>query len=234
MANPFLIDNRAQLQGLGAIGQAIGQGLAIKGQRAQQEKARMAQAARQQELADIVNSGDASLVADFMINNPEMAQAARNAYGFRNEQTQQNMVDSAFRVLQGDDPYEVIRDRAAFVSQMGGGPAETLSALELTPEEIREGARLEIAALAPERLKAFDESRGVLSPEKKEEFDIKRATLDIRKEENETRKLEQRLAREENELRKDKLRAEIESKKQKTEQSRKVVVEGLESGITNI
>lgn len=229
--NPFYVQpaiaSESVQRGLSSLGAALGSRIAADRQAEQQ-------AALTEQAQGLIESGDLDAISQFMVANPQYAEGLKGAMQFKNEQTEKNYIDSAYRILRGEDPGEVIRDRAAFVSRQGGSPAETLSALELSPEEIKENARLELSVLDPQGFKSFQEAAGYISPEKREEFDIKRESLNIRKEENETRKLEQKLERETNELRREKLRAEIDAKKQKTEQTKRDVVQGIESGIEGI
>jgi len=151
MPNPFAIDVGNPLQGLGNIAQAYGQ-------KQQQEKQLQAQQAKQQEAQDVLASGDVSLMASFMAANPQMAKGLEASFQFKDDATRKNMADSAFRILQGEDKDTVIRDRAAFVSQSGGSPAQTLEGLDDTPEETMQSARIMLAQYGtPEQIKAVSD-----------------------------------------------------------------------------
>lgn len=112
----------------------------------EREAAKEVQALKQQELLNVLESDDLMAQRSFLAANPEYAQQFAQAMDFANEATKQNLVDSSIRILQGEDPYEVIRDRAAFVSRAGGSPVDTLAALEDSPEEIMRAARFNVSA----------------------------------------------------------------------------------------
>lgn len=151
IVNPFQ-NNRLQTEGLGRS--LIGLGQTIGMQRQQEEQAEL-QAQKQQELLSVLESDDIMQQRNFIAANPQYAKQFQEAMGFQNEATRKNLVDSSMRILQGEDPYEVIRDRAAFVSQAGGNPADTLESLEDTPEEIRKAAQFTVAAYGtPQQAKA--------------------------------------------------------------------------------
>lgn len=151
MANPFQIDVGNPLQGLGQMAQAYGQ-------KTQQEEQAAAQAAKQQEVTDLLGRADVNEISQYMAANPQLAKGIEGAFQFKDTQTKQNMADSSIRIMQGEDPYEVIRDRAAYVSQQGGDPSQTLAALELSPEQLQKEAKFMFAMNAtPEQRKAIGE-----------------------------------------------------------------------------
>ncbi len=132
--NPFFISPAASqgaMQGLGAIGSAFIQ-------KQQQDQA-------QQEIQGALASNDPLQVQQVMAKYPEMAQQIESGFQFRSDATRQNMADSAFRILQGEDWNTVIQDRAAFVQQMGGDPTQTLEGLDLEPEEQLQAAMMMLA-----------------------------------------------------------------------------------------
>lgn len=153
--NPFYVQpaiaSESVQRGLSSLGSALGSRIAADRQAEQQ-------AALTEQAKGLIESGDLDAISQFMVANPQYAEGLKGAMQFKNEQTKKNYVDSAYRILRGEDPSEVIRDRAAFVSRQGGSPAETLSALELSPEEIKENARLELSVLDPQGFKSFQEA----------------------------------------------------------------------------
>lgn len=177
--NPFYVQP-ASLQGLGQIGQAYFQKQA-------QDEALDAQRAVQQEAIAALETNDPSQISQFMVANPQFAQGIQQAYGFRNDQTKQNAIDTSLRILQGEDPDEVLRDRAAFVSRQGGDPSGTLGAID-DPERARKLATITLAAnLPPAQLEAMRKA-GVLgeikTPEEQRKIDAAKLKQDLEKEKN--------------------------------------------------
>lgn len=155
--NPFSLQPTS-LQGLGQIAQAYGQ-------KRQREEQATTLAAKQQEAQDVLESGDVAQMAQFMAANPEMAKGLESSFQFQSDETRRNMADSAFRILRGEDPQEVIRDRAAFVSQSGGSPEQTLAALDDTPEETMQSAKIMLAQYGtPEQIKAVSDLTATKKP----------------------------------------------------------------------
>ncbi len=139
--NPFFIDpaaSRGFAQGLGAVGSAF-----LKKQQMDEQAAQ--QAAAQQEIQGALQSNDPLQVQAVMAKYPEMAQQIESGFQFRSQATRQNMADTAFRILQGEDAATVLQDRAAFVQQMGGDPTQTLEGLQMEPEELQQSAMMMLA-----------------------------------------------------------------------------------------
>ena len=229
--NPFYVQpaiaSQGAQHGLATLGQAIGARLAAD-QQAEQK------AAMQQELLNVIESDDIMAQRDFLAANPQYAQQLMGAIQFQNEATRKNLVDSSIRILQGEDPQEVIRDRAAFVSRMGGNPAETLDSLSDTPEESIRNARFLVAAYGtPQQAEAVSEGKPI-TPFQQADLDIKRETLNLRKKEDETRRLEQKLKEEDNALKREKLQLEIDKKRQELDQSKVDIESEVRSGIDTI
>lgn len=162
-ANPFTIDIGNPLAGFGQLAQQYHQRSYDEEQKAKQLEA---QKAKQQEVKGVLDRGDIGEMAQYMAANPQMAPGLEKAFGFKSEQTKQNMIDSSLRIIGGEDPYEVIRDRAAIVSQQGGDPSQTLAALNKTPEEIIQSSKVLLAGLAPDKAKAVQQAM----QQKKSEF----------------------------------------------------------------
>lgn len=153
--NPFTIEPTASLafsRGLGQLGSAY-----MQKQQQQEQRAALAQEAQ-----DVLESGDPLLMSQFMVANPQIAQGFESALQFKDQATKQNAVESAQRILQGEDPQVVLRDRAAFVSRAGGDPTQTLEALDDTPEQIKQSALMVLTAnKTPQEIKAM-QSVGLL------------------------------------------------------------------------
>lgn len=150
--NPFAIDIGNPLAGLGQLAQQYHQRSYEEEQQAKQLEA---QQAKQQEIKSVLDRGNVTEISQYMAANPQFAKGLESAFGFQTEQTRQNMADSAFRILSGEDPKQVIEDRAAFVSQQGGDPSQTLAALNKSPEELQQSAKVMLTQFGtPQQIKA--------------------------------------------------------------------------------
>lgn len=115
--NPFYIapgnNQSAALAGLGAVASEYRQQ-----QRAEEIKSAM---------QDAYNSGDANAIAELTIKYPEARDAIQSLYGFRNEQTKKNALDTYKAVLANKQnpqaALEAINQRIAFVESQGGDPS---------------------------------------------------------------------------------------------------------------
>lgn len=139
MANFYVspLGGQNPLQGLSMLAGGLERREQEKGQEAAIEQQRQQ---RQAALAAL-RSGDTESIQQLMVTNPELAQSVTGAMNFKSDLTRANMVDSAKRIIAGEDPATVIRERAAFVESQGGDPTQTLSALNDSPEQILQGAR---------------------------------------------------------------------------------------------
>lgn len=150
MPNPFYVEP-ASLQGLGSMVKSYREG-------EQAEEAKIAGQVKQQEMQDVLEAGDIAQMSQFMAANPQMAKGLEASFKFKDDATRQNMADSAFRILQGEDQDTVIRDRAAFISQQGGSPAETLQSLDDSEGETIKNAKIMLAQYGtPEQIKAVQD-----------------------------------------------------------------------------
>lgn len=188
--NPFYVEP-ASLQGLGQIAKQYRLGQ-------EKEEQATALATKQQEAQDVLASGDVSLMANFMAANPQIAQSLEASFQFKDDATRKNMADSAFRILQGEDKDTVIRDRAAFISQQGGSPAQTLEGLDDTPEETMQSAKIMLAQYGtPEQIKAVSDL-GLAGVDKKAMTPYQTERLKLDKKGLEIREVESRLRQEDN------------------------------------
>ena len=166
-SNPFMIDVGNPLQGLGQMAQAWGQ------KNAAAEAATAAAKAtteKQKEITDLIGRGDVAEMSQYMAANPQMSKGIESAFNFKSGETKRNMADGALRIISGEDPQEVIRDRAAFVSQMGGDPSHTLDALNDSPEELMQSAKVMLAQFGtPEQIKAATDL-DIISKNKEKEY----------------------------------------------------------------
>ena len=152
MASPFTVQP-VNLQGLGQVAQAWGQNR-------QQEQQKEQQLAKQQEIKGIIDRNDINEMSQYMAANPQYASVVEKAFGFKNDATKKNAIDTAFSVLSGDDSDQALQARVDFITEQGGNPSLAASLLNRPPEEREKYARIAIANLAPEKAKALSEMSG--------------------------------------------------------------------------
>jgi hypothetical protein len=127
--NPFFIDplggyGKEIVQGLTGLGGVIGQQQELKRKKALMEEAQ-----------GIFASNDPNKIAEFSLRSPEIAQQVSTAIKFKNDQTKQNLLDSMRRILSGEDPRQVIIERAQMVQDQGGDPIDTLNELAIYDQD---------------------------------------------------------------------------------------------------
>ncbi len=172
--NPFTIDTGGQYfsQGVQGLSSAIAQRRAESRQLERQQ-------AIQDEAAKVIEGGNISEISQFMARNPQFAQAIERAWNFQDQVSKDNAVQSSFRILRGEDPQTVLQERAQFITERGGDPAQTIQALGDTPEQIERGAKLMLAEFGTPAQVAAIGSIGTRSGK----MVIEREKLDIRREE---------------------------------------------------
>lgn len=150
MANPFTVQPLGGIQNIQGINQGM-QGIA---QRMQQERQQEQMAAAQQAVAQAFQSGDVNAIRQAMIQYPEMAEQAKNAFGFTNEQTERVARETYRRVL--SDPENApayMQQGIQQVAEFGGRPemmTRDLEMLQQNPEAALQNIRGGYAALASE------------------------------------------------------------------------------------
>src|SRR5690554_2109495 len=150
MANPFTVQPLGGIQNIQGINQGM-QGIA---QRMQQERQQEQMAAAQQAVAQAFQSGDVNAIRQAMIQYPEMAGQAKNAFGFTNDQTERVARETYRRVL--SDPENApayMQQGIQQVAEFGGRPTmmmQDLKMLQDNPEAALQNIRAGYAALASE------------------------------------------------------------------------------------
>ncbi len=123
--NPFYVAPMGGIdisKSLGGLASAI----------ANSQKQGQAQQAKQDQLKQasaIMQTNDPAQIADFALQNPAVANQLTGAVKFKNQLTKQNMTDSMRRILSGQDPETVIKERINMVSQAGGDPSDSINEL---------------------------------------------------------------------------------------------------------
>lgn len=150
MANPFTVQPLGGLQNIQMISQGM-QGIAQNAQ-AERQQEQLAQA--QQAVSEAFQSGDVNAIRQAMIQYPEMAEQAKNAFGFTNEQTERVAREAYRRVL--SDPENApayMQQGIQQVAEFGGRPSmmmQDLQMLQENPEAALQNIRAGYAALASE------------------------------------------------------------------------------------
>ena len=150
MANPFTVQPLGGIQSIQGINQGM-QGIA---QRMQQDRQQEQMAAAQQAVGEAFQSGDVNAIRQAMIQYPEMAEQAKNAFGFTNEQTERVARETYRRVL--SDPENApayMQQGIQQVAELGGRPemmTRDLQMLQENPEAALKNMRAGYAALASE------------------------------------------------------------------------------------
>jgi hypothetical protein len=156
-ANPFYIEplggqygNIAKgLQGLGSV----------LNERRQEKEAQ----AKTQEAQAVFSRGNPEEISQFMIANPEIGSRAAAGVQFANQMTEQNLVDSAKRVLSGENPEQVLVERIKLVTDQGGDPSDSIAALEefrADPQGFMAGAEQLLAIRDPQGYTAWKKATG--------------------------------------------------------------------------
>lgn len=155
MANRFYIDPWGgygdEFQGaMRGIGAALGE----------RQKAKRLQDLRQRG-QDIFSTGDPSKISEFMIENPEIGKDLQGAVEFKSDLTRKNMVDSARRILSGEDPEAVLSERLSILQANGADTSETQEAMEQyrqDPEGFLRDTEVALSLYDPEGFKAYRDS----------------------------------------------------------------------------
>jgi len=139
--------NRFYVDPMGGYGDSIMQGLsglgAVLGQRQEEKRKQAEQAALMQEAQDVFASNDPMRISQFYLKSPEFGKRVQESTKYKNDATEQNMIESMQRILAGDDPRQVITERAQFVQSQGGDPIDTLQELDVYQQD-PEGYRAKV------------------------------------------------------------------------------------------
>ncbi|MCP4237444.1 MAG: hypothetical protein GY770_28310 [Aestuariibacter sp.] len=158
--NPYFVQPSTG-QALAGLGNAITRGVL-------QDRERAEQAAAQERQQAVIAEGDALLAANdvlglqsLMLKNPEIGKSIRGAMNFKDDITKQSATDTAFKILGGQNADAALLERAEFIKNQGGDPAQTLSMVGAPPEQQQRFASMLAAANAtPEQLKGLEQMKG--------------------------------------------------------------------------
>lgn len=201
--NPFYVAPTAS-GSLAGLGNVITRGvLQDRERKALEEKKLTADA--------IIAEGDALLAGDdlaglqsFMLKNPEIGKRVQGAMKFKDDATKANATDTAFKILSGQDPTQVLTDRASFIESQGGDPTQTLSMLDKTPEQqIRFAKMLAAQNASKEQLAGLASlTEKAITPYQKKQIELDTRAQEIRNKELAARE-------ETNKLKKEKLETAV-------------------------
>lgn len=145
-----------QSQALGQLGGLAGQTIA---QNRAQAQATERQNQAQTEISGAIQSGDPNQIAQVSLKYPQMSDAIRSAFNFKNDATEKNFLDTNFKIL--SDPQNAekyLNERANYVQSIGGDPTETLGRIQMlksNPEQFIKTTEGITAATSPERYRSY-------------------------------------------------------------------------------
>lgn len=166
-ANPFYVDpfggyGGQIVEGLSGLGAVLGDRQRIKQQEEEKKQALL-------EAQDVFASNDPNRIAEFSLRRPEYAQQVSQAIKFKNDATKQNMTESMRRILAGENPEQVIIERAQMVQAQGGDPIDTLQELDVyrqDPQGYAQQVARSYALLDPQGYTAFRQAMAPMEGEK--------------------------------------------------------------------
>ena len=168
MANKFSVDAIDIMPGLQMLGGAIREG---KKTRADYERARVKEEKERQfgkEMENIITTGTPEEIMEFRSKNPSKSKDIESAYKFKNDLTKENKINTAMRIINGEDPAQAEMERADFVLEQGGEIGDTLkntyTAMAEPPEKAKDRAWKDLARLLEP--KKFKEIRGTYGLDK--------------------------------------------------------------------
>lgn len=221
-----------QSQALGQLGGLAGQTIA---QNRAQAQATERQNQAQAEISGAIQSGDPNQIAQVSLKYPQMSEAIRSAFKFKNDATEKNFLDTNFKIL--SDPQNAekyLNERANYVQSIGGDPTETLGRIQMlksNPEQFIKTTEGITAATSPERYNAYKSSQPKeITPYQQAQIDadkekltfdqqLKRQELELKKAEIEDKKLDRQIQRETNQAKLEELKAKKEANQAKINQA---------------
>lgn len=221
-----------QSQALGQLGGLAGQTIADnRAKNLALEK----QKQMQSEIGAAMQSGDPNVIAQVSLKYPQMSEAIRSAFNFKNDATEKNFLDTNFKIL--SDPQNAekyLNERANYVQSIGGDPTETLGRIQMlksNPEQFIKTTEGITAATSPERYNAYKSSQPKeITPYQQAQLDadkekltfdqqFKRQELELKKAEIEGKKLDRQIQRENSQAKLEDLKSKKEANQAKIDQA---------------
>ena len=154
--NPFYVHPGADIGlGLRGLGEQIENRAQVAMQRVKMQK--------QQEQLNIagqmMKSGDMQGLSEIILKNPAIGDQITASMNFKNTATKENASETAFKILSGENPQQVLTDRVDFLTRSGGDPSGTIKLLQSgTPDEINKMAEMTLMSADPKLYKTWKES----------------------------------------------------------------------------
>ena len=121
-------------------------------------------------LLDVMTKGGPSDVFDFVSKNPKALEIADQMANFTSNLTKQHKIQSAKRILSGEDPTRVLGQHSAFIANQGGDPAQTNMLAEQSaadPSIAIKNAEKMLALYDPDAFKEYAKQTGLAKSEDK-------------------------------------------------------------------
>ncbi len=158
-SNPYNIQVADFSQGLQGLTGAIAQ----RGQFERQKAKETANLKMRENVFNLMKEGTPEEIEEYVVKNPGAKQVFDEVIGITNDITKQDKVDTALKILTGEDPAQAMLEHAEVIDQQGGDASQTIETIKQTavnPEVARKGALKILAAYAPDKLKAFQSLKG--------------------------------------------------------------------------
>lgn len=178
---------------------------------------------------ELLQSRDPAQIAQFMIQNPEMAQRVRAGMQFQSDATRQNLVEGIEGVLANPQNAEqILNNRIAMVESQGGDATQTRAALDefkTDPEGFFKNAEVAYSIYGdPSRVQAYQKAKASgqieqMTPYQREMTRQKDVEQDLKRQEIELKRLERQEKRETDELKKQEIKQRISDKKTSMQQA---------------
>lgn len=180
MANPFAVQPLGGLQSI----QGIKQGMAGIAEGVQQNKAEEQRQQLMQRASEVFERGDPREIAQFSIQNPEMAETLQGAFGFSNEQTKPIVMNTYQQALANPDrAAEIMQQGIEQVTAAGGRPTNMTRDLQLLQQDPEAGLKnieMGFAAAAPDVYDQFFGQQGEPTPAAVRAFEAKAAAAGLK------------------------------------------------------
>jgi hypothetical protein len=161
MANPYSIDVADLSKGF----QGLMTGFAKRSEFEREKSKKSADLKMREEVLKLSKEGTIEEIQGYIAKNPGAKNVYSEMVGTKNEITKQNKIDSAIRMINGEDPTTVLIESGDVIEKQGGDITQTIEAIKQSvgdPKGMVEKGKRMLAFWAPEKLKALKS----LEPEK--------------------------------------------------------------------
>ena len=126
MNNPFYVAPLGGLSTYRNIGAGIRDGL----DRRQEDQDQENQKALMGQAQEVLGRGDPQEIAAFSLQNPDIGKQIQSSVKFKSDETRMNMMQGMQQIIAGDNPEQVLNQRAQFVESQGGDATQTRQEIE--------------------------------------------------------------------------------------------------------